>query len=78
MIDATRARLFANQDDRLAWEWNNCRHCEIAKTCDLNEAIASASMLDGTVSADVAARLDAKTDWDGRTPWWCPERKVSQ
>lgn len=72
-----RVNLFPNQDARLIWQFNNCDHCVRRPSCELEEAIASASVLDGTVSATVATRLDYRPAWDTRTPWWCPEREVT-
>lgn len=78
MSAGARVQLFPNQETRLTWEFNNCDVCVKRPLCDLEEAIASASVLDGTVSPEVANRLDFRPAWDPRTPWWCPEREVRQ
>lgn len=56
-------RLFANGDEWRTWKHNNCRLCvkrwpgDGPARCDLEEAIASASILAGTVAPEIAARL---------------------
>lgn len=67
-----RVRLFANGEEYRTWQWNNCVRCTKRPTCDLEEAMASACVLDGTVAPDVAARVGLPDGFQGK-PAWCPE-----
>lgn len=69
-----RVRLFSNGEEYRTWNHNNCDTCVKRPTCFLEEAIAAACMLDGTVSLDVAARLGVPDD--GRERWWCRELRT--
>lgn len=71
MSDATRITLFTNIDEYLTWQHNNCDRCVKQPACPLEEAIASACVLDGTIADDVATRLGVPSD--GRERWWCNE-----
>ena len=68
---STRIRLFSNGDEYRSWSYNNCSRCVKRLACDLEEAIASACVLDGTVGRGVAQRLGVPSD--GRERWWCRE-----
>ena len=71
-----RVRAFGNGEAYRQWTYNNCRLCLSAPSCDLEEALASACVLDGTVSAEVAARLGKPANGSDR--WWCDEQRLEQ
>lgn len=75
MADEQRVRIFSNGDAYRGWLYNNCDRCVKRPTCFLEESIASACILDGTISLDVAARLGMPKD--GSEQWWCKERQTS-
>lgn len=65
-------RIFSNGDDYRDWQWNNCDRCVKQPSCDLEEIVASASVLDGLISQDAATRLGVPVTGDPR--WYCLER----
>lgn len=64
--------IFGNGADYRNWQWNNCDRCVKRPTCALEEIIASASVLDGLISQEIATRLGVPADGDPR--WYCRER----
>lgn len=68
-------RIFSNGDDYRTWQFNNCDRCVKRPACDLEEIIASASVLDGLISLETAIRLGVPADGDPR--WYCRERSTS-
>lgn len=67
--------IFGNGTDYRAWQWNNCNRCVKRPACDLEEIIASASVLDGLISQEAATRLGVPADGDPR--WYCRERSTA-
>lgn len=64
-------RIFSNGDNYRDWQFNNCDRCVKRPACDLEEAIASASVLDGLISLETATRLGVPAGGDPR--WYCRE-----
>ena len=71
MLDTERVHLFSNGENYRIWKWNNCKRCVKLPRCPLEYAIASANMLDGTITPDIAERLGVPPD--GSEKWWCRE-----
>lgn len=74
MSEQMRVHVFSNGDAYRTWLHNNCARCVKVSDCSLEYALASACVLDGTISPDVAARLGVPAD--GNERWWCNERQV--
>lgn len=78
MMTTERIHLFSNGTQYMDWTFNNCDKCALAgdpsepgsSSCDLFEAICDAGADDGTVSAEIAARLGYSPI---RYVWRCPE-----
>lgn len=68
-------RLFANGEEYRTWGLNNCRRCvkrwpgDGPALCDIEEAISSACVLDGTVAPEIATRAG----YTGNPEFWCKE-----
>lgn len=76
MTGAARVHLFSSGGEYMTWRYNNCARCSRLPNCDLEESIASACVLDGTISQEVASRLGVPAD--GRERWWCQELTVGR
>jgi hypothetical protein len=74
MSETDRVRVFSNGEAYRTWLHNNCRLCVKRPDCPLEEALASACVLDGTIRSDIAARLGVPAD--GSEQWWCKERQT--
>ena len=69
-----RVRIFSNGFEYEAWTERNCDRCPKAGACEIEEALSSACVLDGTIAPEVAERLGYREDLRATLGWPCKER----
>lgn len=70
-------RPFSNGSEYTSWLQRNCYRCPKQNACDLEYALSSACVLDGTITPQIASRLGYSDAVRATLGWPCREKATS-